>query len=421
MHHLSELFFAWIVSFPPNIILLVVIGILFIGSVLESIPMAGMFLPMETTTVFFGVLAFKGIVDIKILIIVAFLGLVIGDILGYYVGEKFGEEFLRKHAKKLKIDEQKYDTIKHSIDNNLIKVLLFARSNGFTRWLVPFLAGANRVDIKRFNIANLITAIFWSPAFLLGGFFLGKSFEVFGKYIGLGIVIATILAFIFYKSYKHFEKLDILKREDFRFLLINIFGLYLFFKMAEDVMDLELITKMDMWIYSHITGLYTPLLNKTMIFITSWGSFIPFTCTLVFMGAFLIYKRYFRDLFFLSFSIIGSSSLMYMVKNIVQRPRPEHFLVKVSGYSFPSGHATLATAISFGIYLILKDKMKRKRSLLFFCLVIPILISFSRIYLNIRYLSDVIAGIGLGLFWVSLLAIIYEIVKNKSDKYKIVN
>jgi len=416
IHHLSELFFAWIVTFPPDMILIIVVGVLLIGSILESIPMAGMFLPMATATVFFGILAFKGIVDIKILIASAFIGLVIGDIIGYYVGKKFGEEFLRKHAKRLKIDEQKYDSIKHSIDNNLIKVLFFARSNGFTRWLVPFLAGANGVDLKRFNIANLITAAFWSPAFLLGGFFLGKSFDTFGEYIGLGVVIATILAFIIYKLYKHFEKLSILKREDFRYFLVNILGLYLFFKMAEDVMDLELITKVDIWIHSHINEIYTPLLTKSMIFMTSWGSFIPFTCTLIFMGAFLIYKRYFSELYFLTFAIIGSSSLMYMIKNIVQRARPEHFLIEASGYSFPSGHATLVTAISFSVYLIFKDKIAWKKSLLFLGLLVTFLISFSRVYLSVHYLSDVIAGIGLGIFCVSLLAIVYEIVKNKNDK-----
>jgi undecaprenyl-diphosphatase len=38
-----------------------------------------------------------------------------------------------------------------------------------------------------------------------------------------------------------------------------------------------------------------------------------------------------------------------------------------------------------------------------------LLISFSRVYLNVHYLSDVIAGIGLGLFWVSLVAIFFKI------------
>ena len=416
IHHLSELFFAWIITFPPETVLFIVVSVLFIGSILESIPFAGMFLPMEASTVFFGILAYKGIVDIKILLVVAFTGLVIGDIAGYYVGKKFGEEFLRKHAKKLKIDEKKYNKLKYSIDNNLIKVLFFARSNGFTRWLVPFLAGANGTNIKKFNIANLITASFWSPAFLLGGFFLGKSFELFGKYIGLGIVIATVLTFLLYKLYKHFEKLSILKREDFKYFLVNIFGLYLFFKMAEDVMDLELITKVDIWIHSHITEIYTPLLTRSMILITSWGNFVPFTYTLVFMTAFLIYKRYFQELYFLAFTIIGSASLMYLVKNIVQRARPEHFLIEASGYSFPSGHATLATAISFSIYLIFKNKIEWKKGLLLSSFIVTFLISFSRVYLSVHYLSDVLAGIGLGLSWVSLLSIFYEILKNKNDK-----
>ena len=415
IHHLSELFFTWIVTFSPDTILFIVVSILLIGSIFESIPFIGIFLPMETITVFFGILAYKEIVDIKVLLVVAFVGLVIGDIIGYYVGQKFSEEFLRKHAKRLRIDEKRYDKLKHSIDKNLIKVLFFARSNGFTRWLVPFLAGANGIDIKKFNIANLITASFWSPIFLFGGYFLGNAFETYGKYFGLGIIIATIIAFIMYKSYKHFEKLSILKREDFRYFLVNIFGLYLFFKMAEDVIDLELITKVDIWIHAHITEIYTPLFTKSMIFITSWGNFIPFTSTLVFIAGFLIYKRYFQELYFSAFAIIGSASLMYLVKNIVQRIRPEHFLIEVSGYSFPSGHATLSTAMAFSIYLIFKDKIKWKKSLLLVSITFAFLISFSRVYLSVHYLSDVLAGIGVSIFWVSLVALVFDIIKNKRE------
>jgi len=269
IHYILEQFFNWISSYPSNMVLTILILIILIASILESLPIIGMMFPSESLTIFFGILAFKGIVDIRVLIITAYIGILMGDIIGYYLGKKVGGDFLKKHAKRLKIGSKKYDQIKDGINVNLIKVLFVGRSNGFTRWIAPFLAGANGISLKKFILANMLTAAFWAPAFLLGGYYLGDAFESYGKYFGMGIIIATILSIIIYKTYKHFENDELLQRDDFRLFIINIFGLYMFSKMAEDVLDLELVTKLDMWISSNISQFYTPILTKTMTLITS--------------------------------------------------------------------------------------------------------------------------------------------------------
>jgi membrane protein DedA with SNARE-associated domain len=206
-------------------------------------------------------------VDLKTAILTAFLGLLIGDIIGFYLGRKLGEEYIKSHAKKLKITPQKYNKIKFLINGNLIKALFIGRTTNITRWIVPFLAGANNADFKKFVLANIITGFFWSSVFILGGYFLGDIFEVYGKYFGLGILAATVIAYFIYRFYKHYQKY--FQKEDTKLLILNIFGLYLFSKMLEDVIDLEVIKKWDFYISSHIHEIYNPLLNKIMIFITS--------------------------------------------------------------------------------------------------------------------------------------------------------
>jgi membrane protein DedA with SNARE-associated domain len=71
LDNLTQEFFNWIFSYPPDTIFFVIVGVLFIASVLESLPFTGMFFPSESLTIFFGILAFKGVVNINILIIVA--------------------------------------------------------------------------------------------------------------------------------------------------------------------------------------------------------------------------------------------------------------------------------------------------------------------------------------------------------------
>ena len=412
LHQLIEQFFNYISVFPKDTINLILLSILFIGSIAESLPLLGMFFPMETYTIILGIFTYKGIVDLKTAIIVAFLGLLTGDIIGFYLGRKLGEKYVKNHAKKLKITHEKYNRLKFLINNNLIKALFIGRTTNITRWIVPFLAGANNADFKKFVLANIVTGLFWSSIFILGGYFLGDLFEIYGKYVGFGILTATIISYFIYKFFKHNQKY--FQKEDTKLLILNIFGIYLFSKMLEDVGDLELITKWDFWISKHIYEIYNPILNKIIIFITSINNPLEITIITTIIVIYMIIKKYYYKAIFFAVSISGTGILVEIIKNIVKRERPPHYLIEVSGYSFPSGHATLSTALALGLYLILKDKVNKK-NLLILCIIYPILISFSRVYLNVHYLSDVIAGIGLGLFWVSFTALIFKLIKEKNE------
>ena len=81
-----------------------------------------------------------------------------------------------------------------------------------------------------------------------------------------------------------------------------------------------------------------------------------------------------------------------ILKNIFQRPRP---LPEVTGYSFPSGHSMLGFAFCMtAAYLISrKGKTKNEKRVAAACGIFgTLLIGTSRIYLNVHYPSDVIAG-----------------------------
>ena len=107
--------------------------------------------------------------------------------------------------------------------------------------------------------------------------------------------------------------------------------------------------------------------------------------------------------------------IVYFIKSIVKRKRPYHnnFIINKSNinhgdekiklnsdsYSFPSGHAS----ISLLLYFILRRKYKNYNYIL---PIIPILVGFSRIYLGVHYITDVICGFILG-------SIYYTLIKNK--------
>ena len=83
-------------------------------------------------------------------------------------------------------------------------------------------------------------------------------------------------------------------------------------------------------------------------------------------------------------------------KNIIQRSRPEDLmLVEEFSYAFPSGHAMMSCLIfSVFAYFICKIIKNRplKVCLIVLFVAIILLIGFSRIYLGVHYVTDVIAG-----------------------------
>lgn len=188
----------------------------------------------------------------------------------------------------------------------------------------------------------------------------------------------------------------------------NLLGLYLFAKMSEDVIEKEYILVIDRWISIHVNSVHTPLLDQIMIALTNLNGFMGIIVFSIVLVACMLYLKWYKDFLFYVLAVGGAAMIFTTVKVIVSRLRPSSELIEVVGYSFPSGHATMATAMSAALYFILIKRIRflaLKVLILFACILWPLMISVSRVYLDVHWLSDVIAGLGLGLFWVTLIVL----------------
>lgn len=97
--------------------------------------------------------------------------------------------------------------------------------------------------------------------------------------------------------------------------------------------------------------------------------------------------------------------LNFILKQIFARPRPDLMLVQEFGYSFPSGHAMVSMAF-YGLFIYILFHSKIKKFIIYLLssliLILIMLIGVSRIYLNVHYFSDVLAG-----FAVSIIYLIF--------------
>lgn len=115
-----------------------------------------------------------------------------------------------------------------------------------------------------------------------------------------------------------------------------------------------------------------------------------------------------REGFAVAVSLAGAILISDLVKLLVSRPRPpvEH-LQSVTGSSFPSGHATQASAFWFSVVLALPAARLApllKRVAFGLALVLVLAVALSRVYLGVHYPADVIAGVLFGTGWAVFVA-----------------
>jgi undecaprenyl-diphosphatase len=164
----------------------------------------------------------------------------------------------------------------------------------------------------------------------------------------------------------------------------------------------------DSWVSSHISALYADiptLIMKTISDINAMRESL--VLSLVFV-IWLIYKRYYKEAKIYTTSLFLSIFAFGFLKHIIARARPESILVNAHNYSFPSGHSTMSMAMALGIYFVFVDKTKHKRLLLTSTIFWSIAVGFSRIYLNVHWCSDVLAGWSLGVVCALISTKIYQ-------------
>jgi undecaprenyl-diphosphatase len=86
------------------------------------------------------------------------------------------------------------------------------------------------------------------------------------------------------------------------------------------------------------------------------------------------------------------------------RPRPElvSHLVHENSFSFPSGHATMATITYLTLGVLLARVQSRTRMKLYVLAVatfLALLVGFTRVYLGVHWPTDVVAGWCVGAAW----------------------
>ncbi len=156
----------------------------------ESGLLIGFFLPGDSLLFAAGVLASQGFLNIWLLIVLIFIGAVLGDNVGYAFGYRFGPKIFTKedsiffhkdNLEKAKVFYEKYGK----------KAIVLARFIPGIRTFAPILAGVGKMHYPTFLSFNLIGGFLWGVGLPFIGYYLGNTIPDIDKYL-LPIILLII-------------------------------------------------------------------------------------------------------------------------------------------------------------------------------------------------------------------------------------
>jgi len=166
--------------------------------------------------------------------------------------------------------------------------------------------------------------------------------------------------------------------------------------MSISAIDLHVVT----WVNQHRSDL-----SDGFFIVVTWAGslFMLLPLTALMIGYLLYYKKN-ADISFLGLGFGGAVLLTYLLKVLIKRPRPEMFeplVAMPADFSFPSAHTAQITAFCLCLLLIVgKDRPLFYGLLCAVSITLIGCVAYSRLYLQVHFASDVMAGLLLSSLWV---------------------
>ena len=200
-------------------------------------------------------------------------------------------------------------------------------------------------------------------------------------------------------------RFHIFKRYELFALILNVLSFWVLVKTMEDAWAVQsFMAQFDIWVNQFMVNLTThvmPIVGTIAGFVSAvGGTKVVAIVGVLFSVVFIMSKRW-RSATLMILSVGSTGFMIELMKIFFMRARPENALQVLSDYSFPSGHAALAAAFFVAIAYLFTPKIHswiKRELLIVICVLSIIVIGFSRVVLNVHWVSDVVAGWSLGIF-----------------------
>jgi membrane protein DedA with SNARE-associated domain len=147
---------------------------------------AGLPIPGESSIMVASIAASTGSLSIVAVLLVAIAAAILGDNLGYVCGRAFGRRIWTAGRIGRRKREQWLDDVDDFLDDHGATAVIGARWLPVARFVVPWLAGMNRMPWRRFFICNAAGGIGWVVTVGMAAYIIGSTAK--NAIVALGIV-----------------------------------------------------------------------------------------------------------------------------------------------------------------------------------------------------------------------------------------
>jgi undecaprenyl-diphosphatase len=415
----------------------------------ESAAFVGLAVPGETAMLLGGFLAFQGRVNLAVMMAAGAVGAVVGDSTGYEIGRQFGEPLKRSRLGR-RVGEDRWASGEAYLRAKGGRAVFLGRFVGVLRALVPALAGMSRMPYRVFLPWNAAGGLIWAPGFVLLGYLAGGSYRRVERLAGRASLLLLILVVVGGAAVltarwvaHHPERLRALVdrqldrpwvarlraryRRQLAFLAerlrpggalglsltVSVLALvgagWAFGAVLQDVLAGDEGALLDQpvqrFFVAHREAWLTPLMRAA----TDLGNAAVLVGVVLLAGlAWWARTHSWRPLGLLAAAWLGAWVLSDTIKLLTHRARPPvtQAIGRWTGYAFPSGHTTMATATCGMLAALLAattPRWGRKVAAWTAALLLAGLVGLARLYLGASWLTDVLGALTLGAAWLFVL------------------
>jgi undecaprenyl-diphosphatase len=423
---------------------------------LETGAFVGLLVPGETAMILGGAVAGLGVINLYLLIAIAWSMAFLGDSFSFMLGRRLGRGFVLRHGPRVRVTRERFEQVEDYFDRHGGKTVLIGRFVGLVRALAPFVAGTSGMSYRGFAPYSILGSGLQVSSNIILGYVFARSIESAAEYSGLvalvlgsliAVTVSVVVCFRFFRVAENRSKtvrwmeahgptrplVDFGRRlrPQFRFLVDRLtpggrFGLefttlmailavssFVFIAFARVFSSDPGPTPGDLEAFDVAGAIRSDWLTSFSKAFTWLGSSAFLGPVAAVTAIVLAFNRRWADFWTL---VLAATAIVIGVdffKDEVARPRPEGGLVEVDSLSYPSGHAAYSvfyTWLAVTIAVRIRPAMTRSTALVLSGLALTALVGLSRVYLGVHYLSDVTGGWALGAFFVAYFAAVALIV-----------
>jgi membrane protein DedA with SNARE-associated domain len=131
-----------------------------------------------------------------LIFLIATAAAIIGDNIGYWIGDKGGYRLARRYGPKVRLDERKLKTARYLFHLHGGKVVFFGRFVSVLRTYAAFLAGTSKMLWRRFLPANAAGGIVWAGVWTLAAYLAGNALKRASGTINLIFIGAAVVTIV---------------------------------------------------------------------------------------------------------------------------------------------------------------------------------------------------------------------------------